>query len=183
MKTENVDMADIASDLADKIIALINSKPRSPTKDELVGLINASGLPHAGDRTVRSFGDVGVVYFGLDPAQEGSDRSVTTFPAFNAQQAAARAAPLGTQYAEFNAAQAAGRAARAPFKVGDVVVEIWPLDACPVTKTVRSAHDGLLVLDWFRDSNVWEGWFSVMNCRLATDAELKAQRRLPDPTP
>lgn len=32
-------MTDIASDLADQIMALINSKPRSPTKDELVAVI------------------------------------------------------------------------------------------------------------------------------------------------
>lgn len=37
-------MTDIASDLADKIMALINSKPRSPAKDELVGLINESAF-------------------------------------------------------------------------------------------------------------------------------------------
>ena len=37
-------MTDIASDLADKIMALVNSKPRSPSKDELVGLINESAL-------------------------------------------------------------------------------------------------------------------------------------------
>lgn len=32
-------MTDIASDLADQIMALINSKPRSPTKDELVAVL------------------------------------------------------------------------------------------------------------------------------------------------
>jgi hypothetical protein len=32
-------MTDIASDLADKIMALVNSKPRSPSKDELVAVL------------------------------------------------------------------------------------------------------------------------------------------------
>lgn len=42
---------DIASDLADKIMGLINSKPRSPTRDELVELINASTF--AADAVVK----------------------------------------------------------------------------------------------------------------------------------
>ncbi len=47
-KPGNVNMTDTASDIADKIIALINSRPSSPSKDELVAIIG----PHVQDEAV-----------------------------------------------------------------------------------------------------------------------------------